>query len=254
MTRPLLQLKNVSKRYGTSSPVLDALSLDIASNDFVAFIGPRGCGKSTLLRLIAGLTPLTGGEILFDGADCGASSTAFSFVFGEAGLLPWRTVERNISLPLQLARVAPTAQKTATAAVMKRWGISHVSRRYPVQLTAGNRRRVALARSMITEPRCILLDEPFAALDAITRNKLSSELMKVREEQPFAVCLVTHSAAEAVYLASRVVVLSPNPGRIREIIEVGEPYPRALEWRESAGFLDVVSQVRAPLNEAQEAT
>jgi len=250
MSRPLLQLDRVSKRYASGSPVLDGVSLDIAADDFVTFIGPRGCGKSTLLRLIAGLTPLSSGEIT--AGDVSETDRDLSaFVFAQPGLLPWRTVEKNVRLPLQLHGAPADEQKKVAQEMMKLWGIQHVAARYPVQLTPGNQRRAALARAMVTRPRCLLLDEPFAALDAITRNKLSVELMKHREKRPFAGCLVTHSAAEATFLGKRVVVLSANPGRIQELIDVPQPHPRTLDWRESTEFQDYVSRVRAALSETQ---
>ncbi|MEO0794919.1 MAG: ATP-binding cassette domain-containing protein [Verrucomicrobiota bacterium] len=248
-----LRLIDVSKRYASGRAVLDSLSLDIASGDIVALIGPRGCGKSTILRLIAGLTPLTAGEIEYpDPEGRPAYATPSAFVFSEAALLPWRTVRRNILLPLQLAGIDRNEQDARANAMMKLWDISHIAQRFPVQLTPGNRMRAAFARAMITEPNCLLMDEPFAGLDAITRNKLSAELMKVRSKQTFSACLVTHSAAEAVFMANRIVVLSANPGKIKEIIEVEKDFPRKLAWRESNEFQEAVTRVRSTLNESQE--
>ncbi|MGE9294998.1 MAG: ABC transporter ATP-binding protein, partial [Puniceicoccales bacterium] len=173
-------------------------------------------------------------------------------VFSEPALLPWRTVEKNLRLPLQLLGKSRDEQTATARDMMKMWEIGHVGGRYPLQLTPGNKMRAALARAMITKPKILLLDEPFAALDAITRNKVSAELMKVREKLPFATLHVTHSAAEAAYLAKRVVVLSANPGRIQEIIEIPQEHPRGLEWRESTDFQDAVSRIRAALNQAKE--
>lgn len=249
-TQPQLRLIDVSKRYANGKPVLDKFSLDIARGDFVAFIGPKGCGKSTILRLIAGLTPLTGGQVEHL-ADVPEHRRA-SFVFQESALLPWRTVEDNVRLPLQLRGIGADQQRELTADNLKLWGLTHVSARYPLQLTGGMKVRTSLARAMITQPACLLLDEPFTALDAMTRNKLSAELMRLREKQHFVGCLVSHSAAEAVFLANRVVVLEANPGRILKVVDVPQPYPRKLEWRETDDFQDAVTQVRGFLNQAEE--
>jgi len=249
-TEPQLRLIDVSKRYASGRAVLDEFSINVGRDDFVAFIGPRGCGKSTILRLMAGLTPLSGGKIEhFPGVE---EHRRVSFIFQESALLPWRTVEQNIDLPLQLLGLSKGEQAERRREVLKLWELTHVSDRYPLQLTAGMKIRTALARGMATRPACMLLDEPFTALDAITRNKLSAELMRLRAKQPFAACLVSHSAAEAVFMANRVVVLAANPGRIAEVIEAPEPHPRKLTWRESDEFQEAVNQVRNALNQVQE--
>ncbi len=251
MTEPQLRLSDVSKRYASGRPVLDQFNLEINPHDFVAFIGPRGCGKSTILRLIAGLTSLSSGEI--EHAPGVPEEQRASFIFQKSTFLPWRTVGENVRLPLQLLGVKPEEREERVRQMLRSWGLEHVSSRYPLQLTAGMKVRTSLARGMITRPACLLLDEPFAALDAITRNKLSAELMRQREKQPFAGCLVTHSAAEAVFLANRVIVLEANPGRILREIKAPQPHPRKLEWRESEAFQEAVVQVRNSLNQAQEA-
>lgn len=246
-----LRLHDVSKRYASGKPVLDKFSFEIEINDFVAFIGPRGCGKSTILRLIAGLTPQTGGEI--EHSSTTPQEQRASFIFQESALMPWRTVEDNVGLPLQLNRVSAQERSQRVDDMLKLWGLAHVADRYPLQLSPGMKIRTSLARGLITQPACLLLDEPFTALDAITRNKLCAELMRLREKQPYAGCLVTHSAAEAVFLANRVVVLEANPGRILQVIDIPKPHPRKLEWRETEEFQDAVSRVRTVLNQAQEA-
>ncbi|WP_269542076.1 ABC transporter ATP-binding protein [Cerasicoccus fimbriatus] len=249
-TEPQLRIENVSKRYANGNAVLENFSIDIDNEDFIAFIGPRGCGKSTILRLIAGLTPLTAGKISFAGGE--KDPHRASFIFQEPALLPWRSVGSNVGLPLRLKGVSPDLVQERVKDVLKVWEINHVSERFPLQLSAGMKIRTALARGLVTQPRCLLLDEPFAAVDAITRNKLSVDLMKVRQKHHFSACLVTHSTAEAVFLANRVVVLAANPGRIAEVIDVPELYPRKLAWRETDAFQESVNQVRNALNRVQE--
>ncbi|WP_309397989.1 ABC transporter ATP-binding protein [Cerasicoccus maritimus] len=249
-TEPQLRIEGVSKRYANGKAVLENFSLDIQNEEFVAFIGPRGCGKSTILRLIAGLTPITSGQIQHAGG--GDINQRTSYIFQESALLPWRNVESNVGLPLRLRGLKAAAISERIRDVLKLWDINHVSNRFPLQLTPGMKVRTSLARGLITQPRTLLLDEPFAALDAIARNKLSADLMKVRQKRHFTACLVTHSAAEAVFLANRVVVLAANPGRIAEIIDVPESYPRKLEWRETDAFQEAVNQVRNALSRVQE--
>lgn len=249
-TEPQLRLNNVSKRYASGKPVLDNFSLELEPHDFVALIGPRGCGKSTILRLISGLTPLSGGEIVHAEA---SEQRRTSYIFSQPALLPWRTVESNVRLPYRLQGASEAETEERVREVLKLWDIAHVSDRFPLQLTAGMKMRTSLARGMVTQPRCLLLDEPFGTLDAITRNKLSADLMRVREKRPFVGFLVTHSAAEAVFLANKVVVLHANPGRIAEVIDVPADHPRKLAWRETDDFQDAVAQVRTALNAVQEA-
>ncbi|WP_309381032.1 ABC transporter ATP-binding protein [Cerasicoccus frondis] len=250
-TEPQLRIENVSKRYANGNAVLENFSLDIQNEDFVAFIGPRGCGKSTILRLIADLTPLSSGQITHANDENIHQRT--SFIFQEYALLPWRTAESNVGLPLRLHGENKEAVAEQTKDVLKLWDINHISNRFPLQLTPGMKVRTALARGLITKPHCLLLDEPFAALDAITRNKLCVDLLKVRQKRHFTGCLVTHSVAEAVFLANKVIVLASNPGRIAEIIDVPEPYPRKLSWRESDLFQEASNQVRNALSKVQEA-
>ena len=161
-------------------------------------------------------------------------------------------VASNVRLPLRLEGMPKAEMDERVREVLKLWDLSHVSERFPLQLSSGMKMRTSLARGMVTHPRCLLLDEPFATLDAITRNKISADLMRVREKRPFVGCLVTHSAAEAVFLARRVIVLSANPGRIAEIIDVRSSYPRKLAWRETDDFQNAVVQVRNALNAVQE--
>jgi NitT/TauT family transport system ATP-binding protein len=240
---PIVEFYEVTKRFGEGPLVLDRLSLAAQPGDFVSLIGPSGCGKSTLLRLIAGLTPLTTGNLAVDGRSPDAAAADLAFVFQEPTLLPWLTVAANIELPLDLRGVAPAERVTIRRRVLDLVRLSEKSAAYPRQLSGGQKMRVSIARALALSPRILLLDEPFGALDEMTREHLNEELLTIRERHAWTAFFVTHSVAEAVFLSNRIFVMSANPGHLHTEIAVPFPYPRTEETRLSRPYHDLVADV-----------
>ncbi len=243
----MLTLSNVSKRYGSSPPVLDRIDLVIDKGEFVSLIGPSGCGKSTLLKLISGLTSPGSGSILVDGQTPVQARKTVSYIFQDATLLPWRTVSRNVGLGLELEHVSRETRKQKVESLIDLVGLSHVARAYPRQLSGGMKMRVSVARALATTPRLLLMDEPFGALDEMTRDRLNEELLRLRAEQDWTAVFVTHSVAEAVFLSTRIIVLAPSPGRIAHEIKIPLPFPRTSVTRESSQFESFVTEVSRAL-------
>ncbi len=239
---PFIQFNNLSKRFGDGPLVLDSLDLQVAKGEFISLIGPSGCGKSTVLRLLSGLLEKSEGEIIVDGmAPKNAREESF-FVFQEPNLLPWLRVRQNVEVPLKIAGIPRDQRREKALHMIKLVGLEDAERKYPWQLSGGMKMRVSIARALTTSPRLLLLDEPFGALDEMTRDRLNEELLLIREQDPFTAFFVTHSVAEAVFLSTRVVVLSANPGRIADIIEIDFPYPRTAELREDPRFLELLAR------------
>jgi NitT/TauT family transport system ATP-binding protein len=243
----MLTLSNVSKTYGSSPSVLDQINLVIDKGEFVSLIGPSGCGKSTLLKLISGLTGPSSGSILVDGVTPVQARKTISYIFQDATLLPWRTVTRNVGLGLELEHVSRETRKQKVESLIELVGLSHVARAYPRQLSGGMKMRVSVARALATTPRLLLMDEPFGALDEMTRDRLNEELLRLRAEQEWTAVFVTHSVAEAVFLSTRIIVLAPSPGRIAEEITIPLPFPRTNATRESPQFESFVTEVSRAL-------
>lgn len=241
-----VKLSAVSKRYGATT-VLDHIDLAIAPGEFVSLIGPSGCGKSTLLKLISGLTSASGGSILVNGETPVQARKSISFIFQDATLLPWRTVTRNVGLGLELEHVNATTRKQYVQSLIELVGLSHVAHSYPRQLSGGMKMRVSVARALATKPRLLLMDEPFGALDEMTRDRLNEEVLRLQAEQKWTAVFVTHSVAEAVFLSTRIVVLAPTPGRIAEEIAIDLPFPRTSVTRESPQFESLVTAVSRAL-------
>ena len=237
---PEISLQGVTKRFKSAAVALQDISLDVQRGEFVTFLGPSGCGKSTLLKLVSGLSPASSGEVQVNGMTPANAREMMSFIFQDATLLPWRTVERNVGLGLELEYAARGLREERVAQMLQLVGLSHVARRYPRQLSGGMKMRVSIARALVSRPRILLLDEPFAALDEMTRDRLNEELLRLFAEQKWTVLFVTHSVAEAVFLSSRVVILAPHPGRIAHQVEVDLPWPRTAETRESVEFEEMV--------------
>ena len=254
MTTPEVEFRDVGKRFAESKQtVLDGIDLTIERGEFVSIIGPSGCGKSTLLKLVAGLSSVTSGEILVDGMTPQAAREVTSFVFQDATLLPWRTVEKNVALALELEDRPRDEREATTQRLLDLVGLSHVAKHYPRQLSGGMKMRVSIARALATKPRLLLMDEPFAALDEMTRDRMNEELLRLRAEQNWTVLFVTHSVAEAVFLSTKVVVLAPHPGRISQAIDIDLPFPRTADTRESDAFDEMVSKTSRLLRETHRA-
>ncbi|MBS0633707.1 MAG: ABC transporter ATP-binding protein [Verrucomicrobia bacterium] len=241
-TSPIVELLDVTKRFGDGPVVIDRLNLAVPPGEFVTLLGPSGCGKSTLLRLIAGLSPATAGTLRIEGRTPEAAGAGLGFVFQEATLLPWLTVAHNVELPLRL-RGVPAAERAATRRqVLGLVGLGDRGGAYPRQLSGGQKMRVSIARALALAPKIMLLDEPFGALDEMTRERLNEELLAIRREQGWTAFFVTHSVAEAVFLSDRIVVLAPHPGRIHAVVSVDLPGPRTAATRLTPSYLDLVTR------------
>jgi NitT/TauT family transport system ATP-binding protein len=221
----------------------------VRKEEFVSIIGPSGCGKSTILKLIAGLTAPTSGTIRVDGMTPLNARETVSFVFQDATLLPWRTVKQNIGLGLELEGVPNEHREKEIATLLELVELKNVAKSYPRELSGGMKMRVSIARALATNPRLMLLDEPFAALDEMTRDRLNEEILRLRAEQNWTAVFVTHSVPEAVFLSDRIVVLAPNPGRIYAEFPVDLPAQRKSAIRSSREFDLIASKVAHTLRE-----
>jgi NitT/TauT family transport system ATP-binding protein len=235
-------LEGVSKRFRNATVALEDISLRVERGEFVTFLGPSGCGKSTLLKLVAGLSPASAGQVRVNGMTPENARELVSFIFQDATLLPWRTVEENVGLGLELEGAARGLRRERVAQMLDLVGLEHVGRRYPRQLSGGMKMRVSIARALVSRPRILLMDEPFAALDEMTRDRLNEELLRLYTEHKWTVLFVTHSVAEAVFLSTRVVILAAHPGRVAEEMAIDLGWPRTGETRESATFEETVTQ------------
>jgi NitT/TauT family transport system ATP-binding protein len=228
---PVVRLDAVGKRYDNGTLAVQGVDLRIAQGDFVSLLGPSGCGKSTLLRIIAGLIPASEGRIELNAG--GHATGDVGFVFQEPTLMPWATALRNVMLPLRLAGLARAEAEARAAAALASVGLAGFERAYPRALSGGMKMRVSIARGLVTRPRLLLMDEPFAALDEITRFRLNNDLLTLWEAERFTVIFVTHSVFESVFLSRRIVVMAPRPGRVASDLPVDQPYPRGEEFRTS---------------------
>ena len=254
--RPLLRLSAICKTFTTGTTALADVGLTIRSGEFVSVLGPSGCGKSTLLKIIAGLTAPSAGTIEWlhpPGDGAGNAERALGVVFQEPTLLPWRIVSENVYLPLLLSGVSRRAARERVAEALNQVGLDGVGDSYPRQLSGGMKMRVSIARALVTEPKVLLMDEPFAALDEITRFKLNDELLELFAGRGLTVVFVTHSVYESVFLSSRIVVLSSRPGRIAAEIPIPADYPRSEEFRTSAFYNEQCRLVSAALRRAMNA-
>jgi NitT/TauT family transport system ATP-binding protein len=237
-------------RSGGTLPVLDGINLEIPGGGIVALIGPNGCGKSTLLRVIAGLLAPVAGEARLDGVPIAGPDARIGLVFQEPRLLPWRSAADNIAYPLELAGWPATRRVERLAALTELVGLDPaVATSRPSELSGGTRQRVALARALALEPAVLLLDEPFSALDALTRERFDLELLRLWERAATTIVLVTHSIPEAIMIADRVVVLAPRPGRVVADISVDLPRPRTIDDLDDAAVSRTARQIRAHLED-----
>jgi NitT/TauT family transport system ATP-binding protein len=242
----LIEIRDVSKRYATTGgPVhaLDAVSLEVARGEFVAILGPSGCGKSTLLLLVAGLLPPSGGEIRIGGEVVTRPRTEVGIVFQNPVLLDWRTVLRNVLLQVESRGLDPAASAERARALLRSVGLEGFEDRYPFELSGGMRQRTAICRALIHDPPLLLMDEPFGALDALTREQMRLDLERLWLERRPTVLFITHSIPEAVLLSDRVVVMSPRPGRIDRVLAIDLPRPRHLAVQESAACAEYLRAI-----------
>jgi NitT/TauT family transport system ATP-binding protein len=240
--KPRLSFRGIDLRFPDGTRALEGIDLDVARGEFVSLIGPSGCGKSTLLRLASGLLEPTSGSV-----DC--DIVGLGYVFQDPTLLPWRTVQRNVELYAELHGVPKAERAERARRALETVGLEGAERKYPKALSGGMRSRVSLARSLILRPTLFLFDEPFAAVDEITRERLNDEIVRLFCAQRFAAAFVTHSIAEACFLASRVVVMTAGPGRIHATVDVPFAYPRTPELRFDPAFVEITKQVSALLRE-----
>jgi len=252
---PTLALQQVARRFPGGLLALDDVSLAVAPGEFVALLGPSGCGKSTVLRLLAGLDAASSGTLrspALSAGQGGGSGHATAFVFQEPALLPWASVADNVWLPLRLQGVTRRAAAARVQAVLQVVGLADFAHAVPAELSGGMKMRASIARALVTQPEVLLMDEPFAALDDITRRRLNLDLLQWWQARQMAALFVTHSVGEAVFLAQRVLVMSARPGRIVGEVVVDQPYPRPQEFRLSAGFAEACRTLGRLLEEAHE--
>ena len=245
----LLELSDVEKRYDNGTLALERVNLKVGQHEFVSLLGPSGCGKSTALKMIAGLSPVTAGSIVWSDS-IGDHAKDISFVFQEPTLMPWTKVFENVWLPLRLKGVSLETAKPMVDAVLEKVGLSQFAHVYPRELSGGMKMRVSIARAMITKPRLLLMDEPFAALDEMTRFKLNNDTLALWQAQQFTTIFVTHSVYESVYLSNRIIVMAARPGRIIADIAINEPYPRTDSFRNTSRYAELCVKVSQALQKA----
>jgi len=250
--RLAIDVRNVSLTFETADGKVDALwnvSLQIADGEFVSFIGPSGCGKTTMLRVIADLQQPTAGTLLVNGMSAEQARLArrYGYVFQAPALFPWRTIEKNLKLPLEVMGFSDSEQQQRAARYLALVNLTGFERKFPWQLSGGMQQRVSIARALSFDPALLLMDEPFGALDEIVRDHLNEQLLQLWDKTGKTVLFVTHSIPEAVFLSSKIVVMSPRPGRIIDIIDCNFPRDRTLEIRETPEFLKIAQRVRVGL-------
>jgi NitT/TauT family transport system ATP-binding protein len=250
--RLAIDVRNVSLTFETSDGKVDALSnvsLQVADGEFVSFIGPSGCGKTTMLRVIADLQQPTAGTLLVNGmtAEQARLARRYGYVFQAPALFPWRTIEKNLKLPLEVMGFSDSEQRQRAARYLALVNLTGFERKFPWQLSGGMQQRVSIARALSFDPALLLMDEPFGALDEIVRDHLNEQLLQLWDKTGKTVLFVTHSIPEAVFLSSKIVVMSPRPGRIIDIIDCDFPRDRTLEIRETPEFLKIAQRVRVGL-------
>jgi NitT/TauT family transport system ATP-binding protein len=247
-----ISAKNLDLVFQTNDGPVHALSnvdLEIGKGDFVSFIGPSGCGKTTFLRVVADLEQATGGSVTVNGMTPGEArqNRAYGYVFQAAGLYPWRTVEKNIALPLEIMGVPKHEQEKRIARVLELVDLKGFGKKFPWQLSGGMQQRASIARALSFDADLLLMDEPFGALDEIVRDHLNEQLLKLWARTQKTICFVTHSIPEAVYLSTKIVVMSPRPGRVTDVIDSPLPKERPLDIRETPEFLAIAHRVREGL-------
>ena len=252
MTQAIVTLSGVGKVFANGTRALDKLDLAVREGEFLTLLGPSGCGKSTALRLIASLSEPTAGTVAWPGGRS-TEPGQVGFVFQEPTLMPWASVAGNVALPLRLKGLAPAAVAGRVAAALDQVGLAGFAGAYPRELSGGMRMRVSIARALVTDPALLLMDEPFAALDEITRFRLNNDLMALAHRLGTTVVFVTHSVFESVFLSRRILVMTPRPGRVFADIAIDAPYPRPEGFRTSVAYAEHCRRVSEALTAAMEA-
>ncbi|HYJ99498.1 MAG TPA: ABC transporter ATP-binding protein [Burkholderiaceae bacterium] len=253
---PAIEILGVSKTYANGTQALLPVDLAVHAGEFVTLLGPSGCGKSTLLKMVAGLLEPTDGRLLIGRKPVGGiddSGQRIAFVFQEATLMPWARVQANVRLPLDLAQVPRGDADARARDALERVGLRAFAAHRPRELSGGMQMRVSIARSLVTRPTLLLMDEPFGALDEITRHKLDADLLALWRDQQLTVVFVTHSIYEAVYLSQRVIVMAARPGRVVDEVMIDEPYPRGAAFRVSTRFAGHAARLQDALQRASAA-
>jgi NitT/TauT family transport system ATP-binding protein len=252
-TRPLVSIRNVSKQFANGTVAIRGVNLDLHDGEFVSLLGPSGCGKSTLLRIIAGLGAPSAGTIEWPSSAHDAAGEAhpdLGFVFQDPTLMPWANALKNTMLPLTLAGVGKSEAEQGSAEMLALVGLKGFEKSYPRELSGGMKMRVSIARALVTHPKILLMDEPFAALDEITRHKLNDDLLALWWQNRFTAVFVTHSVFESVYLSQRIVVMAARPGRVMADLANEAPYPRDALFRTSADYAHLCRVASGTLREA----
>ena len=247
---PAVEVLSIEKTYPNGTRALMPVDLTVREGEFVTLLGPSGCGKSTLLKMVAGLLEPSDGRLLLWRRPVGeveSTGHRLSFVFQEATLMPWASVMTNVRLPLDLAGVPRAQAEARVRAALQLVGLGRFETHLPRELSGGMQMRVSIARGLVTDPTLLLMDEPFGALDEITRNRLDSELLDLWRSQKLTVIFVTHSIHEAVFLSNRVVVMAARPGRIVDEVSIDEPYPRGADFRVSMAFSQYAKRLQDSL-------
>ncbi|MEA1650579.1 ABC transporter ATP-binding protein [Nitrospirillum sp. BR 11164] len=248
---PFLELQGVTKRYPNGTLALTDISLAVGEGEFLAIVGASGCGKSTILRHVAGLVAPSAGRIAWSQPP---AAGGVGMVFQEPTLMPWSRIRDNVRLPLDLAKVPRAEADARVTALLIQVGLADFAQAYPRELSGGMKMRASIARALVTRPRLLLMDEPFAALDEITRQKLNDDLLALWRDQRFTAMFVTHSVYEGVYLANRAIVMAPRPGRIHADIPLDLPYPRDEALRTDARYAAACRRVSLALADAMQAS
>lgn len=246
--KPLIEIRGLTKTYRTRGgdvPSLRPIDLDLADGEFVAVVGPSGCGKSTLLKLVGGLIPPSSGEIRIDGVPVQGPPDGVGIVFQNPVLLPWRTVLGNVMMPVEVRGLDRASHLERARALLKTAGLQDFEQKHPWELSGGMQQRTSICRALVHDPKIVLMDEPFGALDAMTRERMNLELQRIHRETGKTIMLITHSIPEAIFLADRVVVMSDRPGSIAATYDVDLPRPRTIDMLGNPTFGDLARRVRA---------
>lgn len=246
---PAIEFRNISKYYenleGEETTALKQINLTVKDGEFICILGPSGCGKSTLLEIAAGLMPHYDGEILLDGRLVSGTSRDIGVVFQDSSLFPWRSVSKNIEFGLEIANDDKIERAQKVEKAIESVGLNGFENKYPHQLSGGMRQRAGIARTLVNNPECILMDEPFSAVDHLTRLTLQEEIVRIWQKEQKTIIFITHDVSEAVYLATRIVLLTPRPGKIQKIFDVPMDRPRN---RNNPSFLDIIEKIYICLN------